>query len=55
MWVLSAGLLVVWFILKFFLHKGGFVHMFLIASLTVFGVQLLAHRKTRYHKTPTAR
>ena len=55
MWVLSAALFAVWFILKFLLHKGGYVHILLIASLSIFGVQLLAYRKTQYHKTSTER
>ncbi len=55
MWVLSAALFAVWFILKFFLHKGGYVHILLIASLSILGVQLLAYRKTQYHKTSTER
>jgi uncharacterized membrane protein len=53
MWFVSGSLFVVWFILKFLLHKGGFVHILLIACISILGVQLLAYRKTRYHKTPT--
>jgi uncharacterized membrane protein len=53
--VLTAALFVVWFILKFFLHKGGYVHMFLIVSLSIFVVKLLAYRKTQYHKTSSER
>lgn len=55
MWVLSGALFVVWFILKFFLHKGGYVHILLIGSLSTFGVQVLAYRKTQYHKNSTER
>jgi hypothetical protein len=52
MWVLSSLILLVWFILKFLLHKGGYVHILLILSLSMFGVQVLAYRKTQYHKKP---
>ncbi len=51
MWIVSGGLLFVWFILKFVLHKGGYVHILLIAAISVIVVQLLAYRNTRYHKT----
>ena len=44
-----ALLFVSWFILKVFLHKGGYVHILLIAAITVFVIQLLAERNTRYH------
>jgi hypothetical protein len=55
MWVLSSLILLVWFILKFLLHKGGYVHILLMLSLTMFGVQVLAYRKTQYHKTTAGR
>ena len=51
MWVASGLLLVVWFILKFLLHKGGYVHMLLLFAITLAVIQLLALRKTRYHTT----
>lgn len=50
MWVVSGGLLLLWFILKFVLHKGGFIHIILLAALSIAAVQLIADRKTRYHK-----
>jgi len=55
MWVISSLILLVWFILKFLLHKGGYVHMLLLFSLSMFGVQVLAYRKTRYHKNSARR
>ena len=50
MWVVSGSLLVIWFILKFLLHKGGYVHILLIAAISVLVVQLIAYRKTQYHR-----
>ena len=50
MWVVSAILFIVWFILKFLLHKGGFVHILLLSAISVFVVQLIAYRKTRYQR-----
>jgi hypothetical protein len=50
MWIVSALLFVIWFVLKFLLHKGGFVHILLLTAISVFVVQVLAYRKTRYHR-----
>ena len=50
MWVVSAGLAIVWFVLKFVLHKGGYIHILLIASISVLVVQLIASRNTHYHR-----
>ena len=50
MWVISSLILLIWFILKFLLHKGGYVHILLILALSMFVVQVLAYRKTQYHK-----
>ena len=55
MWALSAALLVAWFVLKFLLHKGGFVHILLLTAISVFVVQLMAYRKTRYQKISSGR
>lgn len=52
---LSGGLLVLWFTLTFLLHKGGYVHILLIAAISVFGIQLLASRNARYHRTHSGR
>ena len=51
MWAASGALLLVWFILKFILHKGGFVHILLLTAISVAGVQFIAYRKTRYHRS----
>lgn len=48
MWIAGAGLLVVWFILKFGLNKGGFVHIFLLTGISILVIQIAAYRKTRY-------
>jgi hypothetical protein len=49
MWVVSAALMLVWFVLAVLFHKHGYVHILLIAALSVFGVEFIAYRKTRYH------
>ncbi|HEY6231528.1 MAG TPA: hypothetical protein VIW64_09690 [Pyrinomonadaceae bacterium] len=50
MWKISAALATVWIILTLVLHKGGYVHIILIAAISIFGVHLIAWRKTQYHK-----
>jgi hypothetical protein len=55
MWTLSELLFLAWFVLKFLLHKGGFVHILLLTSISVFVVQLIAYRKTRYQKISSGR
>lgn len=50
MWVINAVVLTVWFVLKFVLHKGGYVHILLIVAITIFVVKVLAYRKTRYQR-----
>ena len=52
MWLAFRLLMASWIVLKFVLHKGGYVHIILIAALSVLVVQIIAHRKTQYHKTP---
>jgi hypothetical protein len=54
-WILSAALLLVWFILKFALHKGGFIHILLLSAISVAGIQLIAYRKTRYQRISSPR
>lgn len=53
--VISGVLLFVWFILKFVLHKGGFIHILLVAAISIAVVQLIAYRKTRYHTSSPKR
>ena len=55
MWALSAILFIVWFVLKFLLHKSGFVHILLLSAISIFVVQLIAYRKTRYQRLSSSR
>jgi hypothetical protein len=48
--MIGIALLLVWFILKFGLHKGGYVHILLVGAIAVLLLHLLAYRKTQYHK-----
>ena len=55
MWLIVAVLMAIWFVLKFLLHKGGFVHIILLTAISIFVVQLIAYRKTRYQNNSTRR
>jgi len=49
MWFAVAVLMVIWFGLKFLLHKGGFVHILLLTAISIAVVQLMADRKASRH------
>ena len=49
-WIVSGLLFLIWAILKFAFNRAGFVHVLLIAAISVFVVQLTAYRKTKYHE-----
>ena len=55
MWALSGILFIIWLVLKFLLHKGGFVHILLLGAISVFVVQFIAYRKTRYQRLSSGR
>lgn len=55
MWIVSAALFLVWFVLKFVMHKGGFVHILLLTAISIFVVQLTAYRKTKYLQNASKR
>ena len=55
MWPAVAILLVVWFVLKFAMGKGGFIHILLVTAISVAIVQFLTDRKTRYQNKSAGR
>jgi len=50
MWRAFTILMILWIVLKFILHKGGYVHMIVVAAISIAVVQLIAERKNRYHE-----
>ena len=48
LWWIGSGLLFVWFLHTFILHKRGWVHILLLSGISVLVVQFVAYRKTRY-------
>lgn len=51
LWILGALSLVVWFVEKFLLHKGGLVHLFLLFAVGCFFFQFLQDRRTRQYES----
>lgn len=47
--VVSGLVLAAWFVLKFVLHKGVYVHILLLLGLSILVVYITAYRNTRYH------
>jgi hypothetical protein len=50
MWFAFRLLMAIWLLLKFVLHKGGYIHMILVAAISIAVVELIAERKNRYHR-----
>ena len=50
MWLVGTSLLVIWFILRFVLHKGGFVHVLFLTGFSLLVVQFVAYRRTKYQR-----
>jgi cbb3-type cytochrome oxidase subunit 3 len=51
MWLVGSSLLVIWFILRFVLHKGGFVHVLFLTGFSLLVVQFVAYRKEAVKKS----
>jgi hypothetical protein len=55
LWFVGSGLIVIWFVLKFLFHKGGFVHLLFLCGVSVLVVQIAAYRKAQYQKASSGR
>ncbi|HZJ42433.1 MAG TPA: hypothetical protein VFD63_01600 [Pyrinomonadaceae bacterium] len=51
LWWLSSGLIALWFVLAFLVHKRGWVHMLLLAGFAFLVIQIAAYRKTKYQRS----
>jgi hypothetical protein len=47
LWYTGSLLLLIWFVLKFVLHKGGSIHILLFLTISFYLVQLAQDRRTR--------
>ena len=50
LWILGAGLIVVWFVLKIVFHKGEFIHILLLTGISLLIIQFAAYRKAQYQR-----
>ncbi|MFN2577270.1 MAG: hypothetical protein ABR607_06215 [Pyrinomonadaceae bacterium] len=50
LWITGSGLLIVWFILKFALHKGGAIHIILFLTISFYVIQFAQDRRTRQYE-----
>jgi hypothetical protein len=50
LWIVGAGLIVLWFVMKAIFHKGPFIYILLLTGISLLIIQFAAHRKARYHR-----
>ena len=51
LWLLGALLLIVWFVEKFLLHKGGLVHVILLIGIGCLFFKFLQYRRTKQYES----
>jgi hypothetical protein len=44
-WLIGIALVLIWFVEKFILHKGGFIHILLLCAIAIFVIQWVARRR----------
>ena len=49
LWITGSGLLLVWLILTFVLHKGGGIHILLFLTISFYVIQFAQDRRTRQY------
>ena len=50
LYYIGSFFLVAWFVLKFGMHKGGFVHTLLLTGIGFIAVQFVQHLRTRQYE-----
>ena len=50
LYYIGSAFLIVWFILKFAMHKGGFVHTLLLGAIGCITVQFVQQMRTRQYE-----
>ncbi len=50
LWWVGSGLIALWAILKFVLHRSGLVHILLLTGISLLVIEFAAYRKTKYQK-----
>jgi len=51
LWIIGAVCLIVWFVEKFLLHKGGLVHTILLFAVGCLFFQFLQYRRTKEYES----
>lgn len=51
LWVIGGAFLFLWLILKFIFSQTGYVHLLLIAGLSLLVVQFAAERRSRFGRS----
>jgi hypothetical protein len=49
-WKVGSGLLLVWAVLYFLLHKRGSIHLLLLGGVSLLFIHFMAYRKTKYEQ-----
>ena len=44
-WLIGIALVLIWFVEKFILHKGGFIHILLLCAIAILVIQCVAKRR----------
>jgi hypothetical protein len=50
LYYIGSFFLILWFVLKFAMHKGGFVHTLLLTGIGLVAVQFVQHLRTREYE-----
>lgn len=55
LWISGSAILVIWFVLKFFLHKGGMIHVVLMIAVSLYIIQFAQDRRTKAYQRSLTR
>ena len=55
LWITGSIAVVIWFILKFLLHKSGMVHVILMIAVSLFLIQFVQDRRTKAYRRSLTR
>ena len=45
LWLIGIALVLIWFVEKFILHRGGFIHILLLCAISILVIQWVARRR----------
>ena len=55
LWIVGSIIMGIWFVLKFLLHKGGMVHVWLMVAVALFLAQFVQDRRTKAYRRSLTR